>query len=329
VVHFPKPFFRNDRKLWYVQIKGKQHNLGPDEKEAFHKYHQLMQMPEPVQSTLVVGIIDGFLEWTKQHRSPATYDWYQKHLQSFVSSLPDKQICTVQLKPFHVQQWVDAHPSWGDTYKRGAMTAVQRVFLWAEKIGHIDRSPIRHIEKPMAHRRDNPVTPEIYEEILTHVKDQNFRDLLDAAWESGARPQELCHIEARHVNLERKRIEIPPAEAKGKQWRLIYLTDRAASIIGRLAEQHPKGKLFKNTDGRPWTPYSIGCRFYRLKEKLGARYALYDLRHSFCQGLLEKGVDHLVVAALMGHKDGSMVSKVYSHMNRADDHLRDTLNRAR
>jgi hypothetical protein len=27
--HYPKPFFRKSRGLWYVQIADKQHNLGP------------------------------------------------------------------------------------------------------------------------------------------------------------------------------------------------------------------------------------------------------------------------------------------------------------
>ncbi len=73
---YPKPFHRANRGLWYVQIDGKQHNLGPDKDEAFRRYHQLMQAPAPVASTLVAGVIDGFLEWTKQHRAPRTFEWY-------------------------------------------------------------------------------------------------------------------------------------------------------------------------------------------------------------------------------------------------------------
>jgi hypothetical protein len=33
--HYPKPFFRKSRGLWYVQIDGKQHNLGPHQADAF------------------------------------------------------------------------------------------------------------------------------------------------------------------------------------------------------------------------------------------------------------------------------------------------------
>ena len=66
----------------------------------------------------------------------------------------------------------------------------------------------------------------------------------------------------------------------------------------------------------------MACRFGRLKKHLGVKYALYSVRHGFCQRKLENGVDHLTVAALMGHASGKMVAEVYSHMNQADDHLR-------
>ena len=32
---FPKPFYRADRGLWYVQLDGKQIKLGPDRDNAF------------------------------------------------------------------------------------------------------------------------------------------------------------------------------------------------------------------------------------------------------------------------------------------------------
>ena len=28
--HHPKPWYRKSRNVWYVEIDGKQHNLGPD-----------------------------------------------------------------------------------------------------------------------------------------------------------------------------------------------------------------------------------------------------------------------------------------------------------
>ncbi len=250
--HFPKPFFVKARGVWRVQIEGRQYNLGPHKDAAFRRYHELMQAPKTVASELVVGVIDGFLEWCQKHRSKRTYDGHLWHLQRFVRQLPDAASMTVdELKPYHVISWVDAHPAWGRTYRRNAITSVQRAFLWAEKLGHIVKSPIRHVEKPSADRREQVVREADFRRILAAVKGPHFRDLLEFCWETGARPQEAKAVEVRHFNRERSRLEFPPAESKGKKrWRIVYLTPRAAEIVARLATAHPNGPPFRNRAGR-------------------------------------------------------------------------------
>jgi integrase len=221
----PKPFFRKDRGLWYVQVHGKQHNLGREREAAFRRYHELMQAPKkPVASHLVVGIIEAFLDWCSKHRARRTYEGHRWHLQRFVDQLPNATSMTVEeMKPHHVISWVDAHPKWGQTYRRHAIGSVQRAFFWAEKVGHIDKSPICHIEKPMAARREQIISVREFRLLLATIKGPHFRDLLEFCWETGARPQEARIIQAQHYNRERCRLEIPPAQAKGKKrWRIIY-----------------------------------------------------------------------------------------------------------
>src|SRR5215208_5288559 len=104
--HYPRPFFVKARRVWRVQLRGKQVNLGPDKDAAFRRYHELLSRPAPVESAFVVGVIDGFLDWCQRHRSPRTYEWYRDHLQSFFDSLPESGLFRVEdLKPFHVVQW--------------------------------------------------------------------------------------------------------------------------------------------------------------------------------------------------------------------------------
>ena len=70
---------------------------------------------------------------------------------------------------------------------------------------------------------------------------------------------------------------------------------------------------------------ALNCRFCRLKKQLGVKYACYSLRHGFATRKLEDGLDHLTVAALMGHSDGTMVARVYSHLGDRPDYLREKL----
>jgi len=243
-------------------------NLGPDRDEAFRRYQDLMarrrDAPKPATGDSVVSILDAFLDWCQKHRASRTYDWYRDYLQSFARSIP-RDLPIERLKPTHVQQWVDAQPGWGRG-KQGAITAVQRAFNWAAKMGLIGASPVRHVEKPRAGRRDVIITPEEYAWILGQVKDEEFRDLLVVCWETGCRPQEILAVEARHVDLDGGRWVFPPDEAKRKKaHRVVYLTDRTIEITHRLMVSHPEGPLFRNTNGRPWHPYALNCRFGRLR----------------------------------------------------------------
>jgi site-specific recombinase XerD len=392
----PEPFFRPSRKLWYVQYQGKQYNLGADEKAARIRCHQILggAVPVPRGATaepvgkLACEIIDLFLEWCQKHRSKRTASWYQTHLQSFLDSLPDAATLAVeQLKPFHVVNWCDAHDTWGANHKRGAVTAVQRAFNWAEKLGHIRKNPVRGIEKPAPKRREQVLTPEEFAGLLARVKDKAFRNVLEFCWETGCRVQEVRVIEARHVSLDRHRIELPPSESKGKKrWRIIYLTPHAKKIIEGVLAEHTSGPLFRNSNARPWDAQNFNNRFCRLQHrmgreelarrgfthnpeavrelaatlpqtkllhgsvtakterelfrearqkltraaaaKMGTKYALTAIRHSFATRLLEAGVDHITVAALMGHVDATMLSRVYQHVGEKTNFLHEELMRA-
>lgn len=328
--HYPKPFYRKSRGLWYVQIDGKQHNLGPDREDAFRQYRNLMAQPKEqrqVDPHSVASVVDLFLDWTQKHRAPRTYEWYLERTQAFLKTVPD--LTVEQLKPFHLQQWVDSHPTWSDGHKRGCIMAVQRALRWALKMGHIEKNPIAYVEKPQAGKRDRTISAAEYKTILGHVDDEAFRDLLVTAWETGCRPQELLAVEARHVDLKHSRWIFPKEEAKGKKSvRIVYLTENALAITKRLMLKHPEGCLFRNTQGRCWTPYAVNCRFERLKQKLGTKYCLYTFRHSFATRMLQAGVDALTVSVLMGHADPSMLAKVYQHLSHSPEHLLNLIRKA-
>jgi integrase/recombinase XerC len=232
------------------------------------------------------------------------------------------------IKPFHVVEWADSHgDAWSNAYRRGGIIAIQRPFNWAEELGYISANPIKKIAKPQPQRREQIVTLGEWASIRDRYADGDpFRDILEFGWESGCRPQEAKRIEPRHVDLDQHRIAFPPAEAKGKKrWRIIYLTPKAEAILRRRLKITKKGPVFRNEDGEPWTAQAMSCRFARLKKHLGVKFAAYSIRHGFCQRKLEDGIDHLTVAALLGHADGKMVAAVYSHMNKADAHLREAL----
>ncbi len=380
--HFPKPFFKKARRSWYVEIDRKQINLGPDQTQAFDRYHELMRhRPEAVDSSLVVGVLDTFLAWVKQNRSARSYEWYQRYCEIFARSIPPL-LATGHLKPHHVTDCLSQHTAWSSTTKNQLCRAVQRAFRWAEREQRILRSPIAHIEKPKCMRREVVITPAEFDDILAAVTGEGFRDLLITAWETGARPHELLTVEARHVDSTLARWVFPVSESKGqRQPRVVYLSRTALEITQRRRLRFPTGPLLRNENDQPWRRFAVQCAFSRLQltmgrrrmkengvniarpprycantlstgERLAARatqntrlreyrktllqtarkharkYCLYHFRHSWATRALQRGVDPLTVAILMGHADPSMLAKVYQHLAQDPDFLRQAATKA-
>jgi hypothetical protein len=136
-MRFAKPCYRPSRGVWYLTLGGTQHNLGPDREQALERYRALINQPRPkkVAGDSLVGVIDAFLDWCEKHRAPDTYEWYRYWLQRFVSAVP-AELKTTQLRPFHVQQWIDSYDDLGPGSKRNHCRAVQRAMRWSA-----DRSP--------------------------------------------------------------------------------------------------------------------------------------------------------------------------------------------
>jgi integrase len=336
----PEPWLRKGRG-YFVTIGGVQHNLRTHDKaEAYKRWHQLMsERPEAPRRVdddpLVVDLLALFCEWVETHLSPATYTWYRNYLRGLVDEL-DQELRVSRFKPFDVTRWLDKNPQWGASGRRGAITAVKRAFSWAEQQGLIDRSPIAHMKRPPVPSRSTTLTVEQRQRIFESASDQAFRDLLFTAEMTGVRPQEIRRVEARHFD-EGKGIWIFPVEEnktgeKTGRPRVVFLPPQVVELCRRLAKEHPSGPLFRNSRGRPWNANTIRLRFKRLRKRLSDELphnlCMYLYRHTYATDALEKGLNPVTVAELLGHSDASTLSRVYQHLADRHDHMREAAVRA-
>lgn len=284
--HYPKPFFRAQRGVWYIQIDGHQHNLGPGTAEdadinAALLKKALREAPvQPAVSTVadsatVVGLIQKFMVDVRANFAADTIEWYRYRLQLFIDYLFAQELgdlTVAEFKPFYVQEWVNTYTALSGGSKRNYIRAVQRVFNWAEELGHVERSPVARMKKPAGGKREKIISPAEYATILAHTRNDCFRDLLVVTWETGCRPQESLIVEVRHVDLQNGRWYFSKSESKGKKHeRVVYLTDAAMDITRRLMLAHPEGPLFRNTSGKPWTTDAVNCAFLQLQIRLGSQ----------------------------------------------------------
>jgi integrase len=182
-----QPWYRKGRG-WYIEFNRKQIFLAKDRGDAFRAFYALMAGNELPKNS-VSEIVDEFSKWVDNNRSPATAKWYKDTLQLFLAFRPGLSID--QLKPFHVQQWMDSAKVSQGT-KRNYCRVMQRCMKWAEELGYIDYNPIRNMRKPPPTFRDVVIPEKEYKRILKEAT--TIKPLIQFAWETGARASEIVKI---------------------------------------------------------------------------------------------------------------------------------------
>jgi integrase len=333
-----KPYFRTSDGWWVSRFRGAYVKLakGPDNEAAAHqRFHELMALealgaPPESPHASSSALLEAFLDWSQRHNEASTYDLYRVFLQSFCDlhgAVPVRD-----LKPYHVTRWLDGHPGWGPSTRRGAVTAVKRALNWAADEGLIPANPLKQVKKPPARRRDRVLTPAERKAVAAAPRDEAFRLFVFALEQTGCRPGEVAAVTAAQVDLQAGTWTFrrhKTVKKTGKP-RVVYLTPAMVELSRRLAAKRPAGPLFVNSRGRPWSRNAVRCRFRRLRRKLGLAPGVvaYAYRHTFATTGLERGVPLATMAELLGHTSTTMVSEHYGHLDQQAAHLREAARRA-
>ena len=72
-------------------------------------------------------VAEKYLTWCKSNRSKRTYELSQKYLCQFVASLRDGMRAG-EVKPYHVREWIDSHPTWAANQQRAVIAAITTPF---------------------------------------------------------------------------------------------------------------------------------------------------------------------------------------------------------
>jgi hypothetical protein len=92
-----------------LQLSGEWISLGKDKAEALEQYHQIMakrrERPQLGVDT-VYGVLNKYLNFSEANRSKRTFEIAEFHLKRFIQHIGNLKLA--KLKPYHVQQWLDA-----------------------------------------------------------------------------------------------------------------------------------------------------------------------------------------------------------------------------
>jgi integrase len=148
-------------------------------------------------------------------------------------------------------------------------------------------------------------------ERVLNACDPEFRTLVRAALETGARYGELTRLRCADFNPDAGTLHI--RESKSGKERHIVLTEDGQELFSQLSAGHPgKDPMF----GKEWADshqirrMRIVCKRAHIQPNVG----FHQLRHTWASHAVMGGMPLMVVARNLGHADTRMVEKHYGHL---------------
>ena len=327
-----EPFYRKSRRAWYLQVGKRQIKLSESKAESWAKWHLIMAggVPEESNKPTVKNICDAFIEEMKTSRSERTWQWYEGYSKRLIQYVKgDAAAESVSLS--QISLMISSQRTWKANSRYNFARAIKRLFSWAKKNRLIEIDPIEHLEKCSPEAREDYITPEQWSFIESNIPSSPLKDLMILAWDTGMRPQELVLVEARHFRKDERMIVFPAAESKGKKYvRTVYIaSDRAMEILSDYAKGRSEGPIMVNTKGNPWNKTSVKDAMIRLRNKFGVKIHLGAFRKGYCTQALQNGVDPVTLAKLMGHRDVTMIMKVYSQVHQDKEYMAESAMKAK
>jgi integrase len=197
---------------------------------------------------------------------------------------------------------------------------IKTLFRWARDTGILQINPVASLENPWKiAARERQMTGEEYRQLLEDKRASlEFKELVEFLWRTGARPGELCSIQAKHLDPMLPLARLDPSEHKtgsktGRPREIIFPDDLMVRLRG-YSKERPAGPLLRTKAGRRWTRSTVGDCFRRAKKRLGLPedLCLYMARHAFITRLIDAGTIPALAAKISGNSV-EIISKTYYH----------------
>ena len=180
-------------------------------------------------------------------------------------------------------------------------SALSRMFQLAIRRGQLERMPLfpkRLEENPP---RDGFFENAEYLKVRAHAP-TSYRDVLDFAYYSGWRRNEILHLTWDEVDLAGGVIRLTPRRSKTKTGRVLPISEPLRDVLKRRLRRRDKRdpRVFRR-DGVPVRQWRTALRDACRKAKVPHRL-LHDCRRTAASNLIRAGVPERVAMLLTGHK---------------------------
>lgn len=153
--------------------------------------------------------------------------------------------------------------------------------------------------------------------LLDATKDLKYKAMFATMYSSGMRVSEVIHLH--YDDISRTNMQIHIRDTKNRMDRYTILSERNLEILTEywFCNGKPREILFPNRfTGQYLTVSALEQVMRRAVADAGLsnKATPHCLRHSFATHLMEQGVDHRNIQALLGHRDPKS-TEVYLHVS--------------
>ena len=191
---------------------------------------------------------------------------------------------------------------------------------WAVQNNYLINNPSQLIKRlKVPERLPLYYTREDFQKLIDVIDNQDIKDLVIFAVNTGLRQEELIHLQFRQVNFLDKSIILDNQNhiTKSKKIRTLPLNEKAFTIINDRKKINDE--LIFTINNRLIQKDHLIHKFkkYVIKAGINSKLHFHSLRHTFASWLVQGGVSIYHVSKLLGHAD-IKTTEIYAHLSLTD-----------
>jgi len=297
--------------------------------------------PAPERLTVGRYLDDWLEEVVRPAKAPKTTRTYEGIVRVHLKpSLGHTRLRA--LAPLEIQRMLNAKAAAGLSRRTVQMIreVLRNALRGAVRMGYLPRNPAEHVSVPVPQRRRvRPFTVRELEDFLDAAPDDRLGALFVTVVGLGLRQGEALGLRWEDIDFDAGLLAVDGALKRvgGRLQRLepktvssrrrLPMPDFVASELQRhrvrqlqqrlLAGSRwvDSGYVFTTTIGSPLDGPAVTKQLHRFLRNAGLPdMRFHDLRHQFASLLLAGGESVKVVSELLGHQDGALTLRTYSHV---------------